>query len=43
MASADFFITNEQLKRIDDAVRSFGAKEVQKGQGLFRRGAVSDL
>jgi uncharacterized Zn finger protein len=43
MASADFFITNEQRKRIDDAVRSFSAKDIKKGQALFRRGDVSDL
>ena len=43
MTSPDFSITNEQRERIDAAVHSFSAKEIQKGQALFRRGAVSYL
>ncbi|MCX6962315.1 MAG: hypothetical protein NTZ08_07685, partial [Verrucomicrobia bacterium] len=43
MASSDFSITNEQRKRIDAAVLTFSAKDIKKGQALFRRGDVSDL
>jgi uncharacterized Zn finger protein len=43
MSSSDFSITNEQRKQIDAALLSFSAKDIKKGQGLFRRGDVSDL
>ena len=43
MASPDFSITNEQRERIDAALLSFSAKDIKKGQALFRRGDVSDL
>ena len=43
MDSSAFVITSEQRKQIDAALLSFSAKDIKKGQALFRRGDVSDL
>lgn len=43
MTATAFSLTDEQRKRIDAGLRSFSAKDIKKGQALFRRGDVSDL
>ncbi|MFM8715643.1 MAG: SNF2-related protein, partial [Spartobacteria bacterium] len=43
MISPDFFITEEQLRKTNDALRYFGSSDISKGTSLLRDGAVGEL